>query len=58
MADIAYRNPRTYAICAEILSKLLSFIESNDERLAIAERIQKKFLQIPNTVTCKFGCSV
>ena len=48
-ADIAYRNPRTYAICAAILSKLLSFAESNDERLAIAKRIRKKFSQIPNT---------
>jgi hypothetical protein len=49
VADIAYRNPRTYAICAAILSKLLSFIESNDQRLAIAGRIRKKFAQIPNT---------
>lgn len=49
VVDIAYRNPRTYAICAAILSMLLSFIESNDERLAIAERIRKKFSQIPNT---------
>ena len=49
VVDIAYRNPRTYAICAAILSKLLSFIESNDERLAIAGRIRKKFSQIPNT---------
>lgn len=49
VVDIAYRNPRTYAICAAILSKLLSFIESNNERLAIAERIRKKLSQIPNT---------
>ncbi|MDA8084471.1 MAG: RNA-directed DNA polymerase [Nitrospiraceae bacterium] len=49
VVDIAYRNPRTYAICAAILSKLLSFIEDSDERLSIAERIRKKFSQIPNT---------
>ena len=49
VVDIAYRNPRTYAVCAAILSKLLSYIESNDERLAIAARIRKKFSQIPNT---------
>ena len=49
VVDIAYRNPRTYALCAAIISKLLSFIEGNDERLAIAERIRKKFSQIPNT---------
>jgi hypothetical protein len=48
-ADIAYRNPKTYAISAAILSKLLDFIGSNDERLAIARRIRKKFAQIPNT---------
>ena len=49
VVDIAYRNPRTYAICTAILSKLLSFVKSNDERLAIAGRVRKKFSQIPNT---------
>lgn len=49
MVNIACRNPRAYAICAAIISKLLSFIESHDERLAIAARIRKKFSQIPNT---------
>lgn len=49
VVDIAYHNPRTYAICTGILSKLLSFIESNDERLRLAERIWKKFEKIPNT---------
>ncbi len=49
VVDIAYRNPRTYAICAAILSKLLSFVDSNDERLSVADRIRKKFSQIPNT---------
>lgn len=47
--DIAFRNPRTYAICAAILSKLLSFIESPDEKLSIAKRIQTKFAKLPNT---------
>ena len=49
IVDIAYRNPRTYAICAAILSKLLSFVQTYEARLSIAERIQKKFSQIPNT---------
>lgn len=49
VVDIAYRNPRTYAICAAILSKLLSFIDGKDERLCIANRIRKKFSHIPNT---------
>ncbi|MEW6765176.1 MAG: RNA-directed DNA polymerase [Pseudomonadota bacterium] len=49
VADIAYRNPRTYAICAAILSKLMSFLESLDEKRAVAEKIKDRFDQIPNT---------
>ncbi len=49
VVDLAYRNPRTYAISSAILSKLLSFIESKDERLSITNRIRKKFSYIPNT---------
>ncbi len=49
VADIAYRNPRTYAICAAILSKLMSFLESPDEKRAVAEKIKARFEQIPNT---------
>lgn len=49
VVDIAFRNPRCYSICSAILSKLLSFIEKNEERLDIALRIQKKFTQLPNT---------
>lgn len=47
--DIAYRNPRTYAICAAILSKLLSFVGSDTEKLDVAEKIKTRFEQIPNT---------
>lgn len=49
VVDIAYRNPRTYAICAAILSKLLSFVKTYETQLFIAKRIQKKFSRIPNT---------
>lgn len=49
VVDIAYRNPRTYSFCTAILSKLLSFIADNNERLTIAERIRIKFTQLPNT---------
>jgi len=49
VVDIAYRNPRTYAVCAAILSKLLVSVEGGDERLSIAGRIRKKFSHIPNT---------
>lgn len=46
--DIAYRNPRTYAICAAILSKLMSFLDSTDKRF-VAEKIKTRFEHIPNT---------
>lgn len=49
VVDIAYRNPRTYSICAAILSKLLSFVEGKGERLSIAGRVRDKFSHIPNT---------
>jgi len=49
VVDIAYRNPRTYSICAAILSKLLSFTEIESERQKVIEKIKKKFSQIPNT---------
>lgn len=49
VVDIAYRNPRTYAICAAILSKLMSFLETDDERTAVAEKIKSRFAKIPNT---------
>ena len=49
VVNIAFRNPRTYPVCAAILSKLLSFIDSIKERIEIVERIKKKFALIPNT---------
>lgn len=48
VVDIAYRNPRTYAVCAAILSKLFSFIDESRKR-SIIEKIQRKFTKIPNT---------
>lgn len=49
VVNIAFRNPRTYPVSAAILSKLLSFIDSIEERLEIVERIKDKFSLIPNT---------
>ena len=46
---IAYRNPKTYPLCVAILSKLLRFIDRDDDKLEIAKRIRTKFDQIPNT---------
>lgn len=49
VVDIAYHNPRAYAVCAAILSKLMSFLESTDEKVAVAEKIKTRFAKIPNT---------
>ncbi|HHO70354.1 MAG TPA: RNA-directed DNA polymerase [Halothiobacillus sp.] len=49
VVDIIYRNPRTYAICAAILSKLISLLVSEDEKIAVANKIKAKFEKIPNT---------
>lgn len=46
--DIAYHNPKVYAVCAAILSKLISFLETN-QRHSVIEKTKRKFLQIPNT---------
>jgi hypothetical protein len=48
VVDIAYRNPRTYAVCAAILSKLLTFLETADKK-NVLEKIQRRFTKIPNT---------
>ncbi len=46
---IAYHNPRTYPICAAILSKLICFLEKIEEKQTVLEKTKKKFSQIPNT---------
>ncbi|MCZ2103429.1 MAG: RNA-directed DNA polymerase [Comamonadaceae bacterium] len=47
--DIAWRNPRTYAVSAAILSLLLEKMEDDAEKVATVQRIQKKFSKLPNT---------
>lgn len=49
VVDIAYHNPRTYSICAAILSKLLYFVETESEKQVVIEKIIEKFTHIPNT---------
>jgi hypothetical protein len=49
VVDIAYRNPRAYSICTAILSKLLSFIKTKEEKQGLLEKIKRKFSRIPNT---------
>ncbi len=49
VVDIAYHNHRVYAVCAAILSKLISFLETTSQRQSIVEKTKRKFSQIPNT---------
>jgi hypothetical protein len=47
--DIAYSSPRTFPVCAAIISKLLSALESKDERVDVIKKIYRKLSQLPNT---------
>ena len=49
IVDIAYRNPRTYAICAAMLSVLLTKLSSKNDQEEIITKIKNKFSLIPNT---------
>lgn len=49
VVDIAYKNPRSYSICAAILSRLLQFINDEEERKKIINQVLNKFEKIPNT---------
>jgi hypothetical protein len=48
VADIAYKNPRTYPITAAILSKLMDFL-TKSTRERIVKKILNKFKKLPNT---------
>lgn len=49
LVDIAYHNPRTYAIISALLSKVIDFIDGDDQKRAVIDRVRKKFEKIPNT---------
>ena len=49
VVDIAARNPRTYAICAAIVSKLLPLLRPKSARKEVLRVIRKRFNKIPNT---------
>jgi hypothetical protein len=49
VVDIAFHNPRTYPICAAILSKLISLLHEDDKKLDVIDKIMDKFSIIPNT---------
>lgn len=48
IVDIAFLNPKSYAISSAIISQLLEYIEENKRRELIG-KILKKFSTIPNT---------
>lgn len=47
--DIAYNNPKTYAISSAILSIFINFLGSDDQKRVVLDKIKKRFNQIPNT---------
>lgn len=47
--DIAYGSPRTNPVCAAIISKLLTVLEDDTERMDIIGRVHAKLSQLPNT---------
>jgi hypothetical protein len=49
VVDIAYRNPNTYAVCAAILSMLIEFLKTLEEKQLVIEKTRRKFSRIPNT---------
>ncbi|MDL2279483.1 RNA-directed DNA polymerase [Desulfovibrio sp. OttesenSCG-928-G11] len=49
VVDIAYRNPRAYAVAAAIVSKLLSLIDDENKKIRIIKKIKAKFSKLPNT---------
>ncbi|MDI9348132.1 MAG: RNA-directed DNA polymerase [Methylacidiphilales bacterium] len=49
LMHIAYKNPITYPIAASILSKFLSLLSNDQEKINIIVKIIEKFKKIPNT---------
>ena len=49
VVDIAASNPRTYAICAAIASKLLPLLRPKSARTKVLRVIGKRFNKIPHT---------
>lgn len=47
--DIAYTSPRTFPVCAAIISKLLTTLDTKDDRVAVIKKIYRKLSQLPNT---------
>lgn len=46
--DIGYSSPRCFPVCAAIVSKLLSMLPTENEKLDVVNRIKKKLSLLPN----------
>lgn len=47
--EIAFRNPRIYPVASAILGKFISLLKTDKEKMEFIQKIEKKFLKIPNT---------
>jgi len=47
--DIAYSSPRTFPVCAAIISQILRAVKTKKERIRLIEKIHAKLSQLPNT---------
>jgi len=47
--DIACTSPRTFPVCAAIISKLLSVLDTDDERMSMIKKVHSKLKTLPNT---------
>ena len=49
VVDIAYNSPRTFPVCAAIISNVLSGVKTKKERIHLIQKIHSKLSQLPNT---------
>jgi hypothetical protein len=47
--DIAHTSPRTFPVCAAIVSRLLSELDTDESRVEVIQKIHRKLAQLPNT---------
>lgn len=47
--DIAYSSPKAFPVCAAIVSRVLSELETDDSRIVVIQKIHRKLVQLPNT---------
>lgn len=47
--DIAYNSPKAFPVCSAIISKLLSTLATDHERMDAIRKIHEKLSQLPNT---------